>query len=340
MTETTGSATGLEDFFAKFLTHVATLSGWTVDQSITTVDSGRQCAISKGNLFVQYRWDTASPDTVAVYQSTAFDGVGVRAGLHTGDSGNGYNSSNGTTEANLESERCVQNMGNSAYPNYYIYTDASATYIHVAVEVNTDELRHFGCGNTSKFGDWDTMSGGEYVYGHNGVTFSSALSQSGNCLLDGAQITASGSFNQNDQGGTMRLAGAPNQDGAGVWAHVWGAKDRVELNDSAGNPRAKVMGGSRGGLLARAFGFYGPGSTTGIAPLTPNLLTYLDQSTSPPRAYILGFQPDVRTIHLRYLAQGDTFTLGGDTWRVFPWVRRVEGAAAGDTDFLGFAYKT
>jgi hypothetical protein len=337
MSETTGSATGLEDFFAKFLTWVATVPGWTVDESISTVDSGRQCAISKGNLYVQFRWNTASPNSVAVYQSTGF-AAATRAGLQAGDSGNGYNTNNGTSEANITGERCIELMGNSAFPSYYFYTNASGDYLHVAVEVGTDQFRHFGCGNLLRFGDWDTAGGGEYVYGHAGAGATSATLSTTCFLLDGAASATTGAP-ANDRGGTIRMNGWPNQ-AAQVYGHVWGNRVASELTDSAGNPRLTVIGGGRGGVNARAFGWLGPNTNSGLAPVSPIPCWYIDRSVSPFNAYLMGFMPAVRYIHLRNLAPKDTFALGGETWRVFPQVRRVEGSAAGDTDVSGVAYLT
>lgn len=339
MAETTGSATDLEDFMSKFLVWVATVSGWTVDQSISTIDSGRQCAISKGSLFVQFRWASASPSTIAVYQSTAFVGA-TRAGLMTGDSGNGYNTNNSTTEANLTTERCIELLGNDAIPNYYFYTNTAGDYLHVVAEVATNEFRHFGCGNLDKFADWDTMTGGEYAYGHAEVTASSSTSSAICVLLDGAATSATGASSAQDRGATMRLAGAPGQAGAGVWAHIWGNRTSAELNDTAGNARAKVIGGARGGMIATGLAWLGAGNTSGLAPTLPIAAWYINTTPSPAHVYLLGFMKDVRSVHLGYLAPKDTFVLGGDTWRVFPTVRRTEGAAAGDTDFQGFAYNT
>lgn len=340
MAETTGSATDLEDLIAKFLTWVATVPGWTVNQSISTIDSGRQCAFSKGNLFAQMRWASASPQTVAIYQSTAFNAA-TRAGSMTGDSGNGYNTNNSTTEANLTSERCVQTLGNNAIPNYYFYTNAAGDYLHVVAEVNTDEFRHFGFGNLEKFADWDTMAGGEYAYGQVFDTSSSSTGSGQGALLDGAATLTTTTSAMNDRGATMRLAGAPNQAGASIWAHVWGRFTGVTENtDTAGNARATVMGGFRGGPMATALQWIKAGSSSGLAPTIPISCWHIDRSTSPNRAILLGFMPDVRTVHMRYLSGGDTFTLGADTWRAFPTVRRVEGGTAGDTDFQGIAYNT
>lgn len=341
MAETTGTATGLEDMMTKFLTFVGTASGWTVDRAITTIDTARECAIHKGNLFVQFRWNTASPNSIIMTQSTAFT-VGVRAGTMTGDSNNGYNTANTTTEANITSGRCIELVGNSAMPSYYFYTNASGDYLHAVVEVATDEFRHFGCGKLEKFGDWDTMTGGEYAYGHVGFPSigGSVTTINGSILLDGYASGNVGATAMIDRGATMRLAGAPGQPGAGVWAHIWANRTITEQVDKAGNARATCIGGARGGPIGNALGWIPAGSGSGLAPLTPIAVFYLNKVPSPNHVYLLGFQPDVRGLQLKNLAPKDTFVLGADTWRVFPTNRRREGAAAGDTAFQGWAYKT
>lgn len=332
MAETTGTATGLEDFFGKLLAYVGGLSGWTVDEAITTVDSGRQCAVSKGNLFVQWRWDTTSPNTVAMYQSTGFAST-TRAGLQAGDSGNGYNTNNDTDENDLDGERCIKELGNSAYPSYYFYTDTGATFVHVAVEKSAGEFRHFGFGNLDKFGDWNTGSGGEYVYGHHVSALSSSTSDSSSFLLDGStQEVANRAYSA-----TMRLSGLPDQ-GTEVYGNVWGDKGANDGTDSAGNERLKIAGGARGGPLAYGFGWAPPESSSGLSLFQPISCFYKNDVPAISRVYLLGFQPDVRVVHLKYLAAKDTVTLGDQTWRVFPMVRRIEGSSEGDTGFSGVAY--
>lgn len=339
MAETTGTATGLEDFFSKFLTWVGTVSGWTVDQTITTIASGRQCAIHKGNLFVQFRWNTASPNSVIMTQSTAYVGA-TQAGLMTGDSGNGYNTNTATDETSITGERCIELMGNTAYPSYYFYTNSAGDYLHVVVEIATDQFRHFGCGNLDKFGNWNTMTGGEYAYGQVGVGNSSANASNMNVLLDGGAINITGSTSMVDRGGTIRLAGAPGQGGSSIWGHVWGNRTSTELNDTVGNARAKCIGGARGGPIGTGLQWIPAGSTTGLAPTIPIAVWYINTTPSPQHCYLLGFMKDVRSVHIRYFAPKDTFTIGADTYRVFPTVRRAEGVTAGDTDFAGWAYRT
>ncbi len=339
MAETTGSALGLEDFFGQLLTYVGNLSGWTVDETITTVSSGRQCAVSKGNLFVQWRWNAASPNTVAMYQSTGFASA-TRAGTQAGDSGNGYNGGTSTTETNLASERCIEEMGNAAFPSYYFYTDSNATYVHVVVEITAGDFRHFGFGNIEKFGDWGTGSGGEYVYGNAGVNLPTPHFQSSaSFLLDGFLSSTS----RVRKAATMRLSGLPDQ-GSEVYGVVWGRPGSNSSigtsTDSAGNDRLAVQGGARGGPLAAGFGWAPPESSTGLSLFQPVACFYKNYVPTVDRIYLLGFQPDVRCVHLKYLAAKGTVSLGSQTWRVFPMVRRVDGSAAGDTGFAGIAYLT
>lgn len=343
MSETTGSATDLEDLLSKFLTWASGSPGWTVDATIATVASGRQLALSKGNCFVQMRWNptTSASSTVALYQSTAFSAA-TRAGTHTGDSGNGYNSNTTVTDTTLDNERCLDSIGDGPFPSYYFYTDGTGDYLHCVVEVATDEFLHFGMGDDDgfdKFGDWDTATGGAYCYGHNGRDQSSATSTSICCLFDGAANQTSGGNDNRLSWPTMMLAGMPGQGGSEVWGVISSSLSVAIADDTAGNDRARCHGGFRGGPLARAYGNFPAGASSGLAPLTPVPAFYIDDSASPARVYLLGFLKDIRMVDLTYLAPKETFTLGADTWRVFPMVRRVEGATAGDTDFLGIAYK-
>lgn len=335
MSETTGSATDFEDLMSKFLTWAAASAGWTVDETIGTVDSGRQCALHKGNNFIQFRWGTTMGSHASMHQSTAYSAA-TRAGAHTGDSGNGYNSNNSTVDTNLDNERCLHEVGDGPFPSYYFYTDGDD--IRVVVETATDTFLHFGAGTIDKFGDWDTGTGGEFAYGQSYSEANSANSTISGWLLDGGASAVSGNDTRL-KWPTMLLSGLPNQGGSEVWATVGGARTHTQFDDTAGNDRAVCMGGFRGGPIPRGLGNFPAGNTSGLAPLVPVAVFYLDRSVSPVRAYLLGWQPGVRMVDLTYLAPKDTFTLGADTWRVFPVVRRVEGGAQGDTDFLGIAYK-
>lgn len=346
MAETTGSATDLEDLLQKFLTW-AVAQGWTQDLAISTVSTGRELALHKGACFVQMRWNPTlnASSVVALYQSTGYTG-GNRAGTHPGDSGNGFNTSTSVVNTSLDDERCLESIGNGPFPSYYFYTNGSGTYLHCVVETATDTFLHFGMGDTAaleKFGDWGTATGGAYCYGHTQRDATSATSTSNFTLFDGGASQPSGVTAALLRWATMRLVGMPGQGGSEVWATVGGNVSDATFTqaaDTAGNARAICSGGFRGGLAARAFGNFHAGFTSGLSPTIPIGVTYLQRTTTPRRLFFLGWMRDVRMVDLTYMAPKDTFTLGADTWRVFPVVRRVEGSAAGDTDMLGIAYKT
>lgn len=342
MAETTGSATNLEDLLQKFLTW-AVAQGWTQDEAIGTVSTGRQLALHKGACFVQMRWNTAPGATsnVALYQSTGYTG-GNRSGTHPGDSGNGFNTSTSVVETSLDDERCLEAIGNGPYPSYYFYTNATGDYLHCVAETSTDTFIHWGMGDTAafdKFSDWNTATGGAYCYGHTNRDSTSATAASNYTLFDGGAGTVTGVTDMRLRCATMRLAGAPGQGGSEVWATIGGHATHTVINDTAGNARSICCGGFRGGLVPRGFGNFAAGNSSGLAPLTPISVCHINQVPNPKRVYLLGFMKDVRMLDLTYFAPKDTFTLGADTWRVFPCVRRVEGSAAGDTGFLGIAYK-
>lgn len=337
--ESTGSATDWEDLMTKMLAFATGAPGWTQDQAVGTSNSGRECALHKGRVFVQFRWANPMGVTAAMYQSTGYTG-GNRAGTHPNDSGNGYNTNTTTTSSILQAERCMDTIGNGPFSSYYFYSDAGGTYIHVAVEISTGTFEHFGFGTITKFGDWNTATGGEYCYGHPVFSANSAVSTSNSWLMDGggSLITTAGDLRL--RWPTIRLKGFPNQAGATEWATVCGNRTATIPADTAGNARSKVMGGYRAGLVATGLGGFPAGNTSGLAPMTPIGLQYIDEVSSPSRVYHLGFIPDQRMVDMQYLAAKDTFVVGGDTWRVFPIERRVEGVTSGDTDFLGVAYKT
>jgi len=345
MAETTGSASDLEDLLQKFLTWATGAPGWTQDAAIGTVASGRQLALHKGACFVQMRWNPSPVSTavVAIYQSTGFTG-GLRSGTHPGDSGNGYNTNTTTTDTTLDDERCLETIGNGPFPSYYFYTDAGGNYLHCVAETSTDTFIHFGMGDTAafeKFGDWATGSGGAYCYGHQTRTATSAVNGGNATLFDGGASVVSGITDGRLRWATMRMAGMPGQGGSEVWATIGGHQNPTQLTDTAGNVRALCCGGFRGGPIPRAFGNFQAGNTSGLAPLTPIGVWLINRTPNPDRVYLVGFMKDVRMVDLTYMAPKDTFTLGADTWRVFPLVRRVDnGSASGDTDFLGIAYKT
>ena len=332
MTYATGTATDLEDLLAKLSTFcVTTHGGWTEGYLNTT---NGWFELHKGDLSVSFKYvPGGTATTLSVHHATAFVGTGTAPGAHTADSGNGYNTgTTGHSNANLETERCVRNIGNGPYPSYHFFADDTDNdYVHVVVEVATNTFRHFGFGILDKFGD--NWVGGEYVYGHYQDSATNAVPTDVNTvtLLDG--LVGSDSI----RAATIRIAsGLPNQSPA-----VWGVSASVATgsiaNDTAGNARRQSHGGFRCGMVARGFGNLTGNASAGMVPLLSIDAFYRDPSN--PRVYYLGNMPDVRAVNIRNFDPKQEITIGSDTWIMFPLSIKTVEAVAGRTANSGIAYR-
>lgn len=323
----TGSSTDLADLIADLSTFL-TANGWTEDERNNT---DGDFAFSKNNIFISGRWDTGSPQFISLHQATAFDGVSTLPGDHTGDSGNGFNSSSSHTNASLDGERHVDLGGDGPYPTYWFFEQNSGpAYVHVVVEISTGVYVHFGFGEINKIGNW---VGGEYLYGnrHTGTT---EILTTSSWLFDG--YFQSISFDEERMAATLRLtSGLPNQ-GTAVWGQVWGRNDNIPT-DSAALPKAPVIGGFRSSLVAIPFGIFSGSKTTGHIPMYAIPVTYWDQGNN--HVYALGFLPDVRGINIRNFAPADIVTIGSEQWYIFPAKLRNTTPVTNATGFSGIAYR-
>lgn len=325
----TGTATDLDDLFTKLLTF-AVANGWTQNEGV----SADRPALSKGSTFVQFRYDGTSPAarrSVGVFQALGYINSSTAPGAHTNDSGNGAGGAS-VTDASIALQRCIVRMGNGPFIGYWFFeNNASPSYIHCVVEIATNEFRHFGFGEISKFGNW---TGGEYVYGHHldsGVV--ATRSTNASVLLDGLYTPSSNTR----RAATIRAEGLPGQAAGSRWGQVW-ASIGVLPNDTAGNAKIAVQGGFRGGPTAQVWGNFNGASDTGLVPMYPITLWYVDLTNS--RVYYLGAMADVRGVNIRNFAPKDTIAIGADTWYIFPTSIRTDNTAlAENSGYQGIAYK-
>jgi hypothetical protein len=308
--------------------------GWTQDQ----LDTGAgKWAIHKtgigDDVYVQARWDTSTPSNLGLYQSTGFSGTGTDPGNHTGDSGNGAISG---TNATLGTARHVP-IGSSPAPRQY-WAFADTDYAHVVVERGTSGVRefvHFGFGNVDKVGAW---TGGAYCYGFRQELTGGqvALQQGTTILLDGlSQNGGLAPSNFQNYVATLRLSGFPNQP-ASQWGVVLGSETTLGT-DRGGSARARLVGGARGGPVARGFGRFQTRNTKGLMPGYPILTWYYN--TTNGEVQPLGWMKDVRGVNMEFLSPGDELTVGGETWVVFPTWRKYEGVITNTSGYQAWAYR-
>jgi hypothetical protein len=205
------------------------------------------------------------------------------------------------------------------------------------LQIGTGIYRHFGFGELDKFGDWDSASGGEYVYGHSG---GGGLSFGATLLLDGA-TGGSSPFGIREFAATMHMEDWVNQPVGGKWSLVWGFTTAIDEaddmgDDTAGVGRTNVVGGYRANTAAPGFGWQSAGTTSGLIPMYPIMCLYYDWNTK--FAYVIGWQKDVRGVNIENFAGGDSVSIDGDTWVMFPSVQKGDTGAQ-KTYFQGIAYK-
>jgi len=322
----------LQDFLEK-LSLFAQANGWAEDEYSAV--TGRLC-LSKSpgvnDIFVSFRWDTGDPNNVGIYQALAW-GPATDPGNHADDSGNGKVTG---VNALLDDERHV--LIADAPQQWWGFEEDH--YIHAVIQTNLDRYHHIGFGLLDKVGDW---TGGEYCYGfryqydfNNSVAVLSGTSM----LLDGLSKDVLGQ--QQDMqlyAATLRAEGLPNQDPAGKWAVVMGDHPSTDLGlDRNGEDRIHVVGGFRGGPIARAFGRFSADSEKGLIPMYPLAEWYWDRTTG--EVYHLGFMKDVRGVNIEYFVAGDEKVIGGETWILFPsLIKSVGGTLLNTSAFQGIAYR-
>lgn len=327
----TGSAIDLEDLIAKISTF-ATANGWTEDRRDNVAGV---FGLSKNSMFISFKWHVAAPNFLSIHQATAvLPGSGTEPGSVTGDSGNGYNTGAAHgSDANLSTERSVDLQDDGPYPSYYIFeNDAGPAYLHIVVEVSTNQFQHFGIGELNKVGDGWT--GGEYCYGQRNFISTFWSRSESTFLLDGNFTDTS----QVDErfAATIRMTGLPNQPAGSVWGQVWGNRTGVQPDDNAANPKAMVQGGFRSGPLTGAWGQFSGNKTTGYVPMYSIGCFYVD--TVNNFCYLMGWMPDVRGISIQSFAPKDEVTIGSDDWVIFPLAQRdINGGS--NTATMGVAYK-
>ena len=299
MAYSTGGATSHDNFFTS-LDSFLTTNGWTQDIFNTTTNEG---AWHKGTVYAQIRWDGTD-------NFTLFHSLGISGSIPgTNDSGNGD-----TGSAPHTAERRCNVVGTLSAATYYFFADGD--YFHCALEVATGRFRHFGWGILDKEGDW---TGGEYCYGH--IWDQSA----GNIDAPAASVHTVGLDSRNDgltnqDCATVHIEGFPSQGGTSKWGVVTSLT--AAGNDTAGVARVLLDGFMRDGPWPNAVLFIPANVNDGFVPMCFIEVYYRLESPSPDRYYLLGVQPDVMLINMKNINPGDEFSVGADTWKVFPTVRK------------------
>jgi len=296
----TGVASSQEDFLTKLSTF-AQANGWTQDELDVP---NKELAIRRNNVFISFRWDAvATTGGIAIFQALGFT-MGNTPGNHPNDSGSGLIS--GTP---ISSQRRLDRIGNGPFTAYHFF--AGSVFLHVALEYAPGLYRHCSFGELVKNGTW---TGGEYCAGHTWAGDPDSPANPSHCVLVDWRSQLS-----NLEGATVHVEGMPGEGGTSKWGVV--IDSTTVGNDRAGIARVTCLGGLRDGFLFNALHFIRSNPGNGFVSMAP-LQVYYRRLLSPEQWFKLGTIPGMRGINIHFINPAEAFTIGADTWRCFPYVRK------------------
>ncbi len=310
----TGTSLTIESLMQQLSTFLQA-NGWTED--FANIGDPGNMGLSKNGIFVAFQYTEATDGgTLAIYQNFSNDDS-TNVWLSTGDSGQLGNNSLSTTL--FDTGRCINIVAGPHAAFHFFEQNANPAYCHIVLEVDAGRYRHFGFGELEKIGDWQ---GGEYCYGHfwaQNVTLIDAPAAGSHGIgMDGGSISVGTS-----KYASMHVRDQPEQAAGDRWALVGagGAFGGIG-NDRAGNDRLPCIGSIRGGIIAPYMSQFRLSLLTAFKPLLPIPILVSDNTGAPDTARLMGTQPDVRVINIANLDPGQTFLVAGETWFIFPWVKK------------------
>lgn len=289
------NATSVEDLINK-IAAFAVANGWTQRRN-TLAGSNRTVTLQK------------SGDNINLYNTTLTD-VLLRGAVGY-DAGAAANA-----QPNQSAWTAQANTGSGPFANVFMFAGNSpAEHVHVAVEIASGIFRHITFGEVAKYGTWT------------GGTFFDAEFWTTGGANDWSDSRNHRLFdNGTDYSSTNKGAVRCDYDGSTNYFAPFGTR-------STSPPTQIVSGGMGAAANAynaentnRLLNFYNRSinNLTGNTPLMPIQLRArrADSFWSP-----IGEVPGIRALNMQRFSPGDEFTIAGDTWKVFPWVRKGSGGS-------------
>lgn len=311
----TGTSSSVVDLLDKFRLF-AIAQGWTANRW-ATVGSGRELCIQKGAAYFNFRaWNN---ETMLVNGSSSSSKYGITLNGSDGYSGAaawdrqpGYpvrGSTSGGDQAHVLFPLVITT---GPFPAYHFFAPDSKT-LFAEVEISTGIFLRFGCGSLDLFNP-AAPGGGRFCYSTGGshVTNSTATSSWLGADADSSSYAMEmvpfrgadySSSNSGYSFGSMVRAAFGSFDN-------WAGSGRTVTTSGL------QMACQGGGVHDKVLRDYSPNPLNGIGLLLPNVvsLNIGDEFLSP-----IGVIPGMRFMDMTNYLPGDEFTIGSDTWKVFPW---------------------
>lgn len=218
----------------------------------------------------------------------------------------------------------VSNCGAGPFASVFLFGEAGDTpYVHVVFDTGSSLFRHLSFGELKKIGSW---TGGTFF---DALNINTSSGQNANPTTSNHHVLFSDNDSGNSSKGGVRCDISPS---TGIFAAI------------SGSAVSGVPYRAAGGVVSNRdnLGFYlaGVNSWSGVTPLRQIKLRVERGSGFFSE---IGYVPGIRMVNIARWAPGDEFSIGPDTWKVFPWWRQGV-RPSGDTSSAysgnyGFAYK-
>jgi len=309
-----GASTGPNDLLDK-LRLFAIAQGWTVNRW-TTVGSGRELCVSKGSAY--YNMRSYQNETVFSNGSNYTSRYGISINGSDGfASGSAWDRQAGypiRTGGAAGSDQCTSHVpfvtSTGPFPAYHLFAPDSKT-VYLEVEVTTGCFLRMGFGTLDLF-NAGSAGGGRFYYATGGsaaVTNSTASSSWLGTEIDNSSYALEEvPFRGADYGATSL------QIGSFVRA-AFDSFDNWCSSQRTGTSNVTPQSCQGGGVHDKILRDSSPNPLNGVGIL-------------------FGVVPGIRFMDMTNYLPGDEFTLGSDTWKVFPWYQK-----GGRSFQRGIAYK-
>lgn len=332
----TGVVQAIRDFA------INTLTGWSSPRDMQAPQSGEgssggndagglELVLVKNNIMVGLRSTTTAQSAGRIFM---WDGLPPWTGLVTldqlpGNSGILTSDTQYNQASVTATTRHCNKLGIGTFPNVYLFgANSPKSYIHCVIEFQSGSYAHLAFGEMDKVGTW---TGGEYY----GAGF---WSQGGGDIdipqsIEHQEHFTSHQYNAGTMKGSIRcVTTSPTSN----WL-VMGSTTNAIRNSV--QTRASTVTGPRGEWMSEQLMRIRTSPFSGLTPLVPIQVFFLDIGLTPDVYHYLGQIRDVRGINMTTLTPAELITIGGDDWMVFPMRVRNGAAASENSSVLGFAYK-
>lgn len=327
----TGTATGPDDVLDK-LRAFAAANGWTVDRNVAA-GSGLEVSVHKGSSYFHLR--SYENESIVINGANA-SSPSTRYGIAVSGS-DSYSAGAAWDQQPGYPLRKTVDLGQQAhanlpmpiyfgpFPSYHLI--ATTNCIYLELEVTAGVFQRLGFGALDLFNP-AAAGGGRFFYATGGrhpeATVVSNTSWLGTEVdnatyaLELVPFRAADYTQQTGNPGSFLRAAFDSFDG-------WCGSARTIANSHM----SQVCQG--GGCHDKMVRDLAPSPRNGVGVIVPNVVSVNrgDTFLAP-----VGVMPDLRLMDMSLYQPQDTFTLGSDTWKVFPWYQK------GGLSFnRGIAYK-